>query len=163
MNLIVAVTENWGIGCENKLLFRVSEDQRYFKSMTSGKVVVMGHNTFKSLPGGRPLKNRKNIVLSRDVALSIEGVTVCNSIEQLLTLIKNYDMSNVYVIGGEAIYTALLPYCNKAYITKFQAMPSADTFFPNVDEMPEWEVMEEHMQMEYDGLRYKFYVYERRF
>jgi len=161
MNLIVAVTANWGIGCENDLLFKISEDQKYFRRTTTDKVVVMGHNTLKSLPGSKPLKNRTNIVLSRDASLKIEGVTVCNSIPHLLETLQTYDPADVFVIGGGAVYTALLPYCNKAYITKFQASPPADTYLPNVDELPDWKLVEESEVKEVDGLKFIFTLYER--
>jgi len=161
MNLIVAVTANWGIGCENDLLFKISEDQRHFRRITTGKVVVMGHNTLKSLPNGKPLKNRTNIVLSRDTALEIDGVMVCNSIPHLLETLKAHNPADVFVIGGGVIYTMLLPYCNKAYITKFQASPLADTYLPNIDEIPGWTLAEESEVKEFDGLKFTFCVYER--
>jgi len=161
MNLIVSVTQNWGIGCENELLYHVSKDLVRFRKMTTSKVVVMGHNTLKSLPGGKPLKNRTNIVLSRDTSLTIPGVVVYNSIDQLLAALKNYDTNDVFVIGGEAIYTALLPYCKKAYITKFQATPAADTFLPNIDEMPDWKLVDESEEHEHEGLVYRYCVYEK--
>ena len=162
MNLFVSVTQNWGIGCENKLLFHVSHDLIRFKEITTDNVVVMGHNTLKSLPGGRPLKNRTNIVLSRDTSLTIPGVIIYNSIGQLLEGLKNYNPEDVFVIGGEAIYTALLPYCKKAYITKFRATPKADTFLPNIDEMPDWVLAEESEEYEHEGLVYTFCLYERK-
>jgi len=161
MNLIVAVAKDWGIGCENELLFRIPADHKYFRKTTTGKVVVMGHNTFKSLPGGKPLKDRVNIVLSRNPGLAIPGVTVCNCIEDLLVEIKKYNAEDVFVIGGEKIYTALLEYCTKAYVTKIDAVLKSDTFFPNIDEMPEWELVQNPEWNEHDGIRYRFCVYER--
>jgi len=161
MNLIVAVAKDWGIGCENDLLFRIPDDQKYFRKTTTGKVVVMGHNTFKSLPGGKPLKDRTHIVLSRQEGLEIPGVTVCNSIAALLEEIKGYNAEDVFVIGGEKIYNALLEYCTKAYVTKIDATLPADTFFPNIDEIPEWELVQNPEVNEHDGVMYRFCVYER--
>ena len=159
MNLIVAVTENWGIGRNNDLLFKVSEDLKYFRATTTGKVVVMGHNTLKAMPNGLPLKNRTNIVLSRDSKLSVPGAVVCNSLEALFEHLKNYDPQDIFIIGGGTIYKELLPYCKKAYITKFEATPEADTFFPNMDNMPNWQIDTVSGQKEFDGLGFRFYVY----
>lgn len=160
MNLIVAVAENWGIGHKNELLFRISNDLKNFRKITKDKVVVMGHNTFKSLPGSQPLKNRTNIVLSRDKGLSIPGVVVCNSLDELLVKTDKYNTCDVFVIGGEVIYTTLLNHCKKAYITKVKATVPADTFFPNVDEMEQWKLTEASEEMEQEGLKYTFCVYE---
>lgn len=160
MNLIVAVSHNWGIGCENELLFRISDDMKRFRAITTGKVVVMGHRTFKSLPNGQPLRDRTNIVLSRDAKLAIPGVIVCNSIPALLAEIEKYNANDVFIIGGGVIYKEFLPHCRKAYITKIDATLEADTFFPNIDEMAQWKLVEESVWREHNGLRYKFCVYE---
>jgi len=161
MNLIVAVAKDWGIGCENKLLFRIPEDQKYFRATTIGKIVVMGHSTFKSLPGGKPLKGRTNIVLSRDTTLSIPGVMVCNSSGQLFEQLKAYNSDDVFIIGGAKVYSEFLNHCKKAYITKIDAILPADTFFPNVDEMPNWKLAEESELKEHNGLTFRFCIYER--
>jgi len=161
MNLIVAVSKNWGIGCENKLLFRIPNDMKHFRAITKGNVVVMGHSTFKSLPGQQPLSDRTNIVLSRDASLSIPGVIVYNSIDALFAELENYDASNIFVIGGGVVYKELLQHCNRAYITKIEAELDADTFFPNIDEIPEWKLVEESVREEYEGLGYRFCTYEK--
>ncbi|MCL1787998.1 MAG: dihydrofolate reductase [Defluviitaleaceae bacterium] len=161
MNLIVAVSaKDWGIGCENALLFHIPEDMKYFRATTKGKVVVMGHSTFKSLPGGKPLKYRTNIVLSRDTSLSIPDVIVCNSMDALFAQLKNYDTNDVFVIGGAVIYAELLSHCQKAYITKIDAALPADTFFPNIDVMPNWTLTEASEVKEYEGIQFQFCVYE---
>ena len=103
MNLIVCVSRNWGIGKNNELLFHIPDDLKQFKALTTGKVVVMGHNTLKSLPGGKPLPNRTNIVLSRNPNLKIEGATVCNSVQDVLIEVSDRLQSDVFIIGGEAI------------------------------------------------------------
>ena len=113
MNLIVCVSRNWGIGKNNELLFHIPDDLKQFKALTTGKVVVMGHNTLKSLPGGKPLPNRTNIVLSRNPNLKIEGATVCNSVQDVLIEVSDRLQSDVFIIGGEAIYKMFLPYCRK--------------------------------------------------
>ena len=161
MNLIVAVTSDWGIGCENDLIFKVPEDQKYFRSTTLGKVIVMGHGTLKSLPNSEPLKKRTNIILSRDTSLKIEGATVCNSVSHLLDALSEYKVDDVFIIGGGAVYAALLPYCTTAYITKFDATPIADTYFPNIDDMPGWALAYESELKDFNGLKFKFCTYNK--
>lgn len=161
MNLIVAVTQDWGIGCENQLLIPISEDLKRFRSLTIGRVVVMGHNTFKSLPNGRPLKRRTNIVLSKDRSLAIPGVMVKHSVEDFLATAATFESDDIFVIGGQAIYTALLPYCKKAYITKIHATPKADTFFPNMDMMEDWRLAETSEVFESEGVPFQYCMYEK--
>lgn len=166
MRLIVAVSKNWGIGRDNALLFNLKEDMRHFKKMTTDKVVVMGRNTYLSLPV-RPLKNRINIVLSRS-ALMEECITV-RGLDELFDLIKQFDGDDVFVIGGASIYRTLLPYCDAAFITKVDAEAEADAYFENLDELPGWECVEE-VEGETEGLKFctyknnspKEYVYEDR-
>lgn len=161
MNTIVSVDKNWGIGYKNDLLFHVPEDMRYFKSMTFGKVVVMGENTFYSLPNQKPLKDRNNIVLSDKKDLRIDGVTVCNSLDELLRHIEKYDTGDIFIIGGQAIYELMLPYCSTAYITQFYAEAEADKHFPNLVKSSEWKRTERSAPVESKGLKFTFDKYER--
>ncbi len=161
MNTIVSVDNNWGIGYENDLLFHVPEDMRYFKEKTIGKIVVMGENTFYSLPNQKPLKDRTNIVLSDKEGLQIEGVTICHSLEKLLELIRQFEPDDVFVVGGQAIYELLLPYCQVAYITHFNAEAKADKHFPNLAALKEWHLAERSEPVESKGLTFTFDRYER--
>ena len=138
MNLIVAASENFGIGYKGKLLFSIPEDMRYFKETTLNKVVVMGRNTYESLPV-KPLKNRVNIVLSADMDFNPADVTVCRSIEAAAKEIKKYPSDDVYIIGGEKVYRDFLDYCDTALITKVRAVRRADSFFPDMDKAGNWE------------------------
>jgi dihydrofolate reductase len=158
VNLIVAVDSNWGIGCRGNLLVSIPEDMRFFKEMTTGKTVIMGSATLKSLPGGKPLPNRRNIVLSRKKTDFGSSVEVCSGIDELFALIKKPD-DNVFVIGGEEIYRLLLPYCKKAYITKIFKKFDADKYFPNIDLMPEWTLTEESETKNYNNISYRFCTY----
>ncbi|MCL1877314.1 MAG: dihydrofolate reductase [Defluviitaleaceae bacterium] len=160
MNLSVAVSADWGIGFENELLFRISEDLRHFRTLTLGKVIVMGHNTLKSLPGGKPLPGRTNIVLSRQEGLKIPDAIVCNSLTALDENLQNYSPENIFIIGGEEIYAQLLNRCRYAYITKVDACPPADAFFPNIDEMEDWRLAEESSEKFSNGISYKFCKYK---
>ena len=141
MNLIVSVDNNWGIGYENGLLFHLPEDLKFFKSMTTGKNVVMGEKTFFSLPRQKPLPNRNNIVLSDNKELKIDGVIVVNTLDDLLEELKKYDADDVFIIGGQAVYSLMLPYCSTAYVTHVDAVKKADKFFPNLKEMKDWKLV----------------------
>lgn len=159
MNIIVCASRNWGIGKDNQLLFHIPDDLKQFKALTTGKVVIMGHKTLKSLPGSKPLPNRTNIVLSRDPALAIEGATVCNSVQDVLIEVSGYPQNDVFVIGGDSIYKMFLPYCRHALITRVDAAPEADTFFPDLQEHPQWKIRQESDFMEYNGLSYQYVEY----
>lgn len=154
MKAIAAVDKNWGIGCNNKLLERIPEDMKFFADMTLGKVVVMGRETFDSLPGRRPLKDRVNIVLSKSIAGEIDGVTICNSIEELRDELLAYQDDEVFVIGGSSVYRQLLPFCTDAYVTKFSNSHEADCFFPDLDLDDSWEACLMQENLLYDGLEY---------
>lgn len=140
MKLVVAVDKNWGIGYKGELLARVRADLRYFQSLTKGNVVILGSKTLATFPGGRVLKDRVNIVLSRRKDYAPEGAIVVDSIESLLCEIKKYDSDTVFAIGGATVYEQLLPYCDTAYVTKFEKAFECDAFFPNLDKSEEWEM-----------------------
>ena len=159
MNLSVAVSSDWGIGYNNELLFRIREDLQRFRELTINKVIVMGHNTFKSLPGGKPLPNRVNIVLSREIGLEIPGAIVCNSLDALEIHLQDYNRQDVFIIGGEKIYQQLLNRCEKAYITKVEGNPPADAYMPNIDKLAAWQLVEESAQKKHGEITYKYCVY----
>lgn len=162
MNLIAAVDKNWAIGLKNKLLVRIPEDQRFFRETTTGKVVVMGRKTLESFPGGLPLKNRTNIVLTRDRGYDAKGAIVVHSLEELLKKLEQYPSQDIYIIGGESIYRQLLPYCDVAHITRIDYAYEADSWFPNLDERSEWQVTGESEEQTYFNLEYYFYRYEKK-
>jgi len=160
MKAIVAVDENWGIGKDGQLLARIPGDMKYFKSKTLGKTVVMGRATLESLPGGKPLPDRNNVVLSRNPGFKAD-CSVCSCEEQLLSQLREGQGDDVFVIGGEQIYKALLPYCDTVYVTKISAVFPADTWFENLDERDDWELVSEGEAMEEKGLTYRFTEYRR--
>lgn len=161
MNLIVAVDKNWAIGKGNKLLVSIPQDMKFFRETTMGKVVVMGRKTLESFPGGQPLKKRVNIVLTKDQNYDVKDAIVVHSVEELLDELKKYNEEDIYVIGGESIYRQLLPYCKLAHVTKIDHAYEADTFFPNLDEMEDWEVTGVSDEQTYFNLEYEFVRYER--
>ena len=164
MNLIVAVDENWAIGNKGKLLVSIPSDMKFFRQETSGegKVVILGRKTLESFPGGRPLKNRVNIVLTKNKDFQAEGAVVVHSVEEALEAVKEYDDEKIYVIGGDTIYKQFLPYCKLAHITKIAHAYEADAWFPNLDEMPEWEITGESEEQTYFDLEYRFVRYEKK-
>jgi len=158
MKTIVAVDKNWGIGCENDLLFNLPLDMQHFRDSTLGKTVVMGKNTLLSLPNSKPLKNRQNIVLSAK-GVDGEGFALVRSLDDLLEIVKGKD--DVYIIGGASVYELLLPYCDEAMITKVDADGGADCFFPNLDEHTDWKLESESEWINDGDYRIRFCVYKR--
>ena len=161
MNLIAAVDENWAIGNHNELLIRIPADHKFFRQETTGKVVVLGRKTLETFPQGMPLQNRTNLILSSNPQYSVKGAIVVHSVEELLRELEKYNTENVYIIGGESVYRQLLPYCDVAHITKIDHAYEADAFFPNLDEMPEWQITADSDEQVYFDITYHFLKYEK--
>lgn len=159
MKAIVAVDLNWGIGYKGHLLQQIPEDLKFFKRMTLGKVVIMGRDTFESLPGKKPLKDRINIVLSKNESFTNENVIICRSLYELFNMLTKYPTEDVFVIGGETIYSQLLPFCTEAYVTKIQNTYDADKYFINLDELETWKLESKSDLRVYKDIQYKFIKY----
>ena len=144
MKIIVAADKNWGIGKDNKLLVSIPADMKMFREETT-----------------LPLKNRTNIVLTRNQNYKVKDAIIVHSIEELMEELKKYPAEDVYCIGGDTIYKQLLPYCDVAQVTKIDFAYIADSYFPNLDEDPEWHVAAESEEQTYFDLEYKFVRYER--
>ncbi len=162
MKLIAAVAADWGIGFRGQLLFSIPEDMKFFREKTSGHVVFMGRKTLESFPGGQPLKNRTNIVLTTNPDYAVEGAVTVLSVDEALEALKKYENDEVFVIGGEMIYREMLPYCDEAFITKVDAVRECDAYFPNLDRSPEWYMAYTGETKEHDGLIFRFCTYRRR-
>lgn len=164
MNIIVAVDKKWGIGNKGKLLVSIPRDKKLFREETTGKVIIMGHNTLLSLPGAQPLAGRKNIVLSRDKSLSIKGATVLNSVDACIYYLRknNIKDSDVFVIGGESVYNDFLPYCDVAHITYIDYEYEPDRHFLNLDISNEWSLVLETEEETYFDIPYTFRLYKRK-
>lgn len=158
MKLIVAVCEDWGIGKDGDQPFYIPEDLQYFKAKTLGKVMVMGRVTLAALPNG-PLKRRKNVVLTRDASLVVAGASACNSLQELSQYLSQYNADDIFVIGGQQIYEQLLPYCDTAYVTKIFATSPTDRFFPNLDNMDNWQLYSQSETKSHDGTEFCFCEY----
>lgn len=161
MKAIVAVDENWGIGHQGKLLVSIPADMRFFREKTTGHVVVMGRRTLESMPGGKPLSDRVNIVMTRKSERLVDGALVVHDEEELLEALQAYEEDEVYVIGGEEIYSLLLPHCDEAFVTKIDYAYQADAHFPNLDADPTWVLAEESEEQTYFDLIYTFRRYTR--
>ena len=164
MNIIVAVDKKWGIGNKGKLLVSIPRDKKLFREETTGKVIIMGHNTLLSLPGAQPLAGRENIVLSRDSSLSIKGATVLNSVDACIDYLRknNIKDNDVFVIGGESVYNDFLPYCDVAHITYIDYEYEADRHFLNLDISNEWSLVLETEEETYFDIPYTFRLYKRK-
>ena len=162
MNLIVAVDSNWAIGNQDKLLITIPNDHKHFREETIGKVVVLGRKTLQTFPQGLPLKKRTNIILSRDPEYTVKDATVVHSLEELLEELRQYASEDVYVIGGESVYRQLLPYCDTAHVTKIDHAYQADTYFPNLDQDPDWQITADSDELTYFDIPYQFLKYERK-
>lgn len=157
MQAIVCVSENWGIGLDGQLLFRLPADMKRFRALTVGKTVILGSRTLATFPGGKPLPERRSIVLTRS-GNPIGGAELAHTPQEALDLAG----PDAIVIGGASVYTVLLPYCDRVRATKVYAAPPADSYFPNLDTHPDWRVESEGELMEENGVRFRFVDYVRK-
>lgn len=158
MNLIVAVDKNWAIGKDGDQLVYLSEDLKRFKALTTGHPVILGRKTLATFPGGRPLKDRRNLILSRSADFAPEGAEVFSDVETLRAVAPE----DAFVIGGASVYRQLLPWCSTAYVTKIDRAFPADCHFPDLDQDPAWEQAEESVPLEQDGIIYRYLTYRRK-
>ena len=158
MELIVAVYDDWGIGKDGTQPIALSADRKFFRETTRGAMVIVGRKTLADFPSGKPLPNRVNVVLTRQ-GLDMDGVVVCHSPEEAVRLAK--DAQRAMVIGGGSIYKQMLPFCDTAYITKVHTTPESDTFFPNLDQDPQWKLAEILQEGEENGIAYQMCLYKR--
>ncbi len=159
MKLIVAVYDDWGIGCEGTQPIALSADRKFFRECTRGAMVIAGRRTVADFPGGKPLPNRINVVLSRQ-NIDLPGFTVVHSPAEALALAKTADRA--MVIGGGSVYRQLLPLCDTAYITKVHCVTPCDTFFPNLDADPAWTLSRVLQSGEENSIAYDICLYTRK-
>lgn len=161
LRAIVAVCDDWGIGRDGDMVVSNREDMRHFVARTTGHPVVMGRRTLESFPGGRPLRNRRNVVLTRDGGFAREGVEVAHSVEEALALVGGCD--EAWVIGGAEVYAQLLDRCEEAVVTHNHCVRPADAFFPDLAADPAWELAaREPGGVTDDGVAFEFATYRRR-
>ena len=158
MELIVAVYDDWGIGCCGTQPVALSADRKFFREQTRGAMVIVGRKTLGDFPGGKPLPNRVNVVLTRGT-VDMEGVVISHSPEEAVELAKTADRA--MVIGGGSVYRQMLPFCDTAIITKVHTTTPCDTYFPNLDEDPSWKLTEVLQSGEENGIAYEMCLYKR--
>ena len=160
MNAIAAVDRNWAIGREGGLLFHLPTDMKHFRDLTVGGTVILGRKTLETFPGGKPLKDRRNIVITRNSDFTRDGCDIVGCYDQALELTVDPEDDDVWVIGGGSVYTALLPQCRRAYVTRVDAaVEDADTFFPDLDALPNWKIERTGETVTENGLTYRFVDY----
>lgn len=159
MELIVAVYDDWGIGCCGTQPVALSADRKFFREMTRGAMVIVGRRTIDDFPGKKPLPGRVNVALTRTVK-EIDGFTVCASPEEAVKLAKTAERA--MVIGGGSIYRQMLPYCDTAHVTMIDYAYEADAYFPNLDKDPEWEITADSDEQTYFDIPYTFLRYSRK-
>lgn len=162
MDLIVAVDSNWAIGNKGELLVRIPEDQKFFRQTTMGHAVVLGRKTLAGFPNGLPLAGRDNIIITGNKSFDVRGGIVVHSESELKDKIREYGEENVFVIGGASVYELLLPYCRYAHVTKINYSYEADTWFPNLDRLDNWELVGESDEHTYFDLEFYYYKYENK-
>lgn len=162
MKLIVNTDINWGIGKNNELLFANKTDMKFFRETTSGGTVVMGRKTLESFPGGKPLKNRTNIVMTRDANYKNDDVTVCRTRGELREALRGIDADSVFLIGGASMYNEFMDCCTSAYVTRTFADGGADCFINPLDGRSGWSVVYESDVMDDNGTEFKFVTYVNR-
>lgn len=161
MNLIASADQYWGIGKNGKLLINIPEDMKRFRKMTTGHAVILGRKTLETFPQGKPLRDRLNVILTRNPEFQAEGATVVHSVEEAKKAVSSYDDEDVYIIGGESIYQLFLPDCKMAYITRLDYSYEADAHLPALDHDPAWKLIEESEEQTYFDVIYHFDTYQR--
>ena len=159
MDAIVAVYSDWGIGDGGTQPVVLHADRVHFRQVTEGAAVIVGRKTLSDFPGGRPLKGRYNIVVTRQ-DIQIEGAQVVHSTEEALAAAAKYP--RCLVIGGASVYKQFYHHLSRVYLTKIELTPHSDSFFPDLDADPAWACTEAGEWLQEDGLRYCFCTYERR-
>ena len=158
MEAVVAVFADWGIGSEGTQQLVLKADRAHFRELTKAAAVIVGRRTLADFPGGKPLKGRNNIVVTRQ-DIEIEGAEVAHSTGEALALAEKYPRT--LVIGGASVYRQFLPYVDTVHLTQIDRAPKSDSFFENLDASPDWAVSETGDWQEEDGVRYRFVTYGR--
>lgn len=159
MEAIVAVYSDWGIGSGGTQPVVLKADRAHFKELTDGAAVIVGRKTLGDFPGGRPLKGRHNIVVTRQ-DIEVAGAQVAHSTGEALTLAAEYE--RCLVIGGASVYRQFMPYLDTVHVTKIDLAPQSDSYFENLDSSPDWDRIDEECWQSEGDIRYCFVTYKRR-
>ena len=158
MDAVVAVYSDWGIGARGTQPVVLKADRAHFRQLTDGAAVIVGRKTLEDFPGGKPLKNRHNIVVTRQ-NIEVDGAQVAHNVQEGLALAANYDRS--FVIGGASVYNEYFPHLSRVFVTFLDIVPHSDVFFPNLDDAPDWTQSEAGEWQQEDGVRFRFCTYEK--
>jgi len=162
MNAILSAAQDWAIGKDNQLLFHLKEDMRRFRVLTTGGTVIMGRRTLESLPAGKPLPNRRNIVVTHDMQFIREGAEIAHCVDAALRMVDAAE-DDVWIIGGGSIYASMLSRCKRVFLTRVDSVvEGADTFFPNLDKLSCWKIVTQSEPIVEDGISYRFLEYLNR-
>ena len=159
MEAIVAVYADWGIGSNGTQPVVLKADRAHFRQVTGNAAVIVGRKTLEDFPGGKPLKGRHNIVVTRQ-DIQIEGAQVVHSTEEALAAAA--EQERCLVIGGASVYRQFFPYLDRVHITKIELTPHSDSFFPDLDRLEDWDCTDQGEWLEEDGLRYCFCTYDKK-
>ncbi|WP_295765359.1 dihydrofolate reductase [uncultured Oscillibacter sp.] len=160
MNAYIIADQRWAFGRNGGLLFSLPTDLEHFHSLTRGGTVIMGLERLRFYTGGEPLPQRRNIVVTRDLSAVPEGAEGVSSPEEALALAGGPEQEDLWIIGGGSIYATLLSRCSRVYLTRVETrVQESDTFFPNLDKLPNWEVESTGELMEEDDLKFRFIRY----
>lgn len=157
MDAIVAVYADWGIGASGTQPVVLRADRAMFRELTLGASVIVGRKTLEDFPGGKPLKGRRNIVVTRQ-SVEIEGATVAHGLEDAVAAAGS---EPCFVIGGASVFRQFFPVLDRVYVTKIELAPHSDSFFPDLDADPDWRVASSGERQEENGIGYRFMCYER--
>lgn len=158
MDAIVAVYSDWGIGAKGTQPVVLKADRKLFKELTDGSTVIVGRKTLEDFPGGKPLKNRRNIVVSRQ-DIQIDGADVVHSLEEAVEVVGD---ERSFVIGGASVFDQFFTQLDRVYVTKIDLCPESDSYFPNLDEDEDWIMVDAGEPLCENGINYRFTCYERR-
>ena len=159
MELIVAVYDDWGIGRDGTQPVALSADRKFFRETTRGSLIIAGRRTIDDFPGKKPLPGRVNVALTRQ-EIEIPGFIVCHSPEEALEIAKK--QGRAFVIGGGSVYREMLPYCDRAYVTRVHTIPESDTFFHDLEKDPQWYLAEVLQSGEENGIPYEMQLFRRK-
>lgn len=162
MKAIVAVDSNWAIGNKGRLLVSIPADQKNFRNLTIGKTIVYGRKTLETFPQQVVLPKRDNIILSSKKDYEVKNAKVAHSKQELLDMVKDLDTDNVFIIGGSSVYEEFLDVCDTCIVTFIDKEYQADSYFPNLDKDPEWELADESEEQVYFDITYTYRTYKRK-
>ncbi len=157
MDAIVAVYSDWGIGADGTQPVVLKADRQHFVELTRGKTVIAGRRTLADFPGGRPLKNRRNIILTRQ-DISIEGAEIAHSPEEAAAMCAGDAM----VLGGQSVFRDMMPYLDRVFVTKINSCPYSDSYFEDLDAAEEWHIESRSETLREGDIEYSFVCYERK-